>query len=119
MSIPVTDRHVDEIADRYVEEYAALDPISAAYMGIDGYGDRLTDYSPEAFDEREALTRKALADATAAVPVDEREAATLALSLLLAQVGVWGLRVHDVRSTRDALRVLDALETAREEGRDG
>jgi dihydropteroate synthase len=49
-------------------------------------------------------------------PVDDREAATMALSLLLAQVGVWGLRVHDVRSTRDALRVLDALETAREEG---
>jgi dihydropteroate synthase len=52
-------------------------------------------------------------------PVDDREAATMALSLLLAQLGVWGLRVHDVRSTRDALRVLNALETAREEGRHG
>ena len=29
---------------------------------------------------------------------------------------MWGLRVHDVRSTRDALKVLAALETAREEG---
>ena len=50
--------------------------------------------------------------------VDGREDATTALSVLLAQVGVWGLRVHDVRSTRDALRVLAALETAREEGRE-
>jgi dihydropteroate synthase len=50
-------------------------------------------------------------------PVDGRDDATTALSVLLAQVGVWGLRVHDVRSTRDALRVLDALATAREEGR--
>jgi dihydropteroate synthase len=49
-------------------------------------------------------------------PVDEREDATTALSVVLAQEGVWGLRVHDVRSTRDALRVLDALATAREEG---
>jgi dihydropteroate synthase len=49
-------------------------------------------------------------------PVDEREYATTALSVVLAQEGVWGLRVHDVRSTRDALRVLDALDTAREEG---
>ncbi len=49
-------------------------------------------------------------------PVDGRDDATTALSVLLAQVGVWGLRVHDVRSTRDALRVLDALDTAREEG---
>jgi len=49
-------------------------------------------------------------------PVDGRDDATTALSVLLAQVGVWGLRVHDVRSTRDALRVLDALEAAREGG---
>ena len=52
-------------------------------------------------------------------PVDERDAATAALSLVLAREGVWGLRVHDVRSTRDALRVLEALDTAREEGRLG
>jgi dihydropteroate synthase len=49
-------------------------------------------------------------------PVDDREAATTALSVVLAREGVWGLRVHDVRSTRDALRVLQALDTAREEG---
>jgi dihydropteroate synthase len=48
--------------------------------------------------------------------VDDREDATTALSVVLAQEGVWGLRVHDVRSTRDALKVLAALETAREEG---
>jgi dihydropteroate synthase len=49
-------------------------------------------------------------------PVDDREYATAGLSVVLAGEGVWGLRVHDVRSTRDALRVLTALETAREEG---
>ena len=49
-------------------------------------------------------------------PVDGREDATTALSVVLAGEGVWGLRVHDVRSTRDALRVLDALAAAREEG---
>jgi dihydropteroate synthase len=36
--------------------------------------------------------------------VDARDAATTALTVLLAQQGVWGLRVHDVRSNRDALR---------------
>jgi len=41
--------------------------------------------------------------------VDEREHATTALTVVLAQAGVWGLRVHDVRSCRDALAVLDAL----------
>ncbi|SDN52628.1 dihydropteroate synthase [Nocardioides szechwanensis] len=46
-------------------------------------------------------------------PVDEREAAGLALTVLLAQRGVWCVRVHDVRANRDVLDVLDrlALET--------
>jgi dihydropteroate synthase len=39
-------------------------------------------------------------------PVDDREDATTALTVLLAQQRVWGLRVHDVRASRDALRTL-------------
>ena len=35
----------------------------------------------------------------------EREDANVALTVLLAQRGVWGLRVHDVRASMDALRV--------------
>jgi dihydropteroate synthase len=66
---------------------------------------------------RKSFLGRLLADADGnARPVDGRESATTALSVVLAGEGVWGLRVHDVRSTRDALRVLQALETAREEG---
>jgi dihydropteroate synthase len=39
-------------------------------------------------------------------PVDDREDATTALTVLVAQQHVWGLRVHDVRASRDALRTL-------------
>jgi dihydropteroate synthase len=39
-------------------------------------------------------------------PVDDREHATTALTVLLAQQGVWGVRVHDVRAAADALAVL-------------
>lgn len=42
-------------------------------------------------------------------PVGEREAAHTALVALLALRGVWGLRVHDVRATRDALAVVGRL----------
>ncbi len=42
-------------------------------------------------------------------PVGEREAGSLALTLLLAQRGIWGVRVHDVRASRDVLRVLDQM----------
>jgi dihydropteroate synthase len=40
-------------------------------------------------------------------PVDDREGATLALTVLLAQQRVWGIRVHDIRASRDALRTLE------------
>ena len=46
-------------------------------------------------------------------PVGDRESASTALTLLLAQRGVWGIRVHDVRASRDALRVLARLEEER------
>lgn len=39
---------------------------------------------------------------------DGRETATAVISALAAQHGVWGVRVHDVRATVDALKVLEA-----------
>jgi dihydropteroate synthase len=36
--------------------------------------------------------------------VEDREHASSALHVLLAQEGVWGLRIHDVRAAHDALR---------------
>jgi dihydropteroate synthase len=41
--------------------------------------------------------------------VGEREHANTALTVHLAQQGVWGLRVHDVRAASDALRVVAQL----------
>ncbi len=38
-----------------------------------------------------------------------RDAATTALSVVAAEAGCWGVRVHDVSSTADALRVLERL----------
>ena len=43
-------------------------------------------------------------------PVDDREDATTALTVLLAQQRVWGLRVHDVRASHDALRTFARWE---------
>ncbi|MDN5895615.1 MAG: DUF885 domain-containing protein [Nocardioides sp.] len=66
-------RPVDAIADNYVEEYAALDPVTATYLGIPGHEDRLPDLSPDGFRAREDLTRTSVAAARDAAPVDERE----------------------------------------------
>ncbi|RKR89616.1 dihydropteroate synthase [Micromonospora pisi] len=41
-------------------------------------------------------------------PTDERAAATVATSVLAVAAGAWGVRVHDVRGTADALAVWEA-----------
>jgi dihydropteroate synthase len=41
-------------------------------------------------------------------PVADRESATVATSVLAFAAGVWGVRVHDVRATADALAVWQA-----------
>jgi len=58
---------------------------------------------------RKSFLGRLLASGGAPRPVGDREHANTALTVLLAQQGVWGLRVHDVRAARDALRVVAAV----------
>jgi len=46
-------------------------------------------------------------------PVDGREFAHAVVVAELARAGVWGVRVHDVRATRDVLTTIGRLEGAR------
>ena len=46
-------------------------------------------------------------------PPAQRDAATAATTVIAALAGVWGVRVHDVASSVDALRVVSAVEAAR------
>jgi dihydropteroate synthase len=46
-------------------------------------------------------------------PVDQREAATVATSVIAVAAGAWGVRVHDVRATVDALAVWRACGSPR------
>lgn len=57
-------------------------------------------------------SRKSTLGAITGRPVGERLAASLAAALLAVQHGATILRVHDVRETRDALAVMQALEKA-------
>ena len=45
-------------------------------------------------------------------PVERRDAATAAISALAAIAGVWGVRVHQVRPSADAVRVVAAIAAA-------
>jgi len=59
-----------------------------------------------------------LADDGGPRAVDQREHAHVALLTLLAERDVWGLRVHDVRACRDALKVAWRFAEARRTGAD-
>jgi len=51
-------------------------------------------------------------------PPDGRETATAVISALAGLHGAWGVRVHDVRASVDALKVLDAWQNDLEENHD-
>ncbi|WP_439957469.1 dihydropteroate synthase [Nocardia crassostreae] len=53
-----------------------------------------------------------LADANGPRPPDGREVATATISALAAEHGAWGVRVHDVRASLDAIAVTDAWRRA-------
>jgi dihydropteroate synthase len=46
-------------------------------------------------------------------PVEGREAATLALTVIAAEAGAWGVRVHDPAASVDAVRTVAAVQAAR------
>jgi dihydropteroate synthase len=62
---------------------------------------------------RKSFLGRILAD-PAGMPraVDEREAATVALTAYAAAQGVWGVRVHDVQANVDAARTIAAISEA-------
>lgn len=59
-----------------------------------------------------ASRKRFLGELLAARPVDQRDAATAAITALAAWQGVWGVRVHDVRSSADAVAVVTAWQEA-------
>lgn len=59
---------------------------------------------------RKRFLGQLLAESSEPRPVHEREAATAAVSTLCALAGVWCVRVHAVRETRDAVHVVRAWQ---------
>jgi uncharacterized protein (DUF885 family) len=53
---------IDDLADRYVDEWAALNPTGATFAGISGYDDKTDDLSPAGFEAQAELTRRTLND---------------------------------------------------------
>lgn len=93
----VTDepRTVDDIADEYVDAFAAVDPYEATYCGIAGHDAETTDLSPDGFAERNALAKCTLTELETAIVRDHREQVAgeamrerLGMQLELAETGL-------------------------------
>ncbi|MEV4710359.1 DUF885 domain-containing protein [Micromonospora sp. NPDC049374] len=64
---------IDDLADRYVADWAALSPTGATYVGIAGYDDKFDDLSPDGYAARAELTRRTLAELDTIEPATESE----------------------------------------------
>ena len=62
---------------------------------------------------RKTFLGRLLADADGTVrPAELRDDATLATTVLAAQAGAWGVRVHDAAASVDAVRTVEAVRSA-------
>ncbi len=110
---------VHQICDRYVDEYAAADPVTATTFGISGYDDQLTDYSPAGHAARAAIAARALAEIEAAEPGDDGERAAkavfterIALNLEIHEAGLDVAALNVIESPVQELRmVFDLMPT--------
>jgi dihydropteroate synthase len=63
---------------------------------------------------RKSFLGALLADETGPRPTAGRDDATAAVTVVAAMAGAWGVRVHDVRASADAVRVVARLRAERE-----
>src|SRR6188474_742127 len=70
---PPPAREADEVAEQFVVDMAAADPILATFAGIAGHEDRLPDLTPDGYAAREELLRQARAEMQRTAPSDDRE----------------------------------------------
>src|SRR5437764_2490568 len=117
-----TEQRVHAVCDRYVDDYAAADPVTATMQGIAGHDDRLTDYPTDGYARRGELAARARAEVTATEPGDVSEQSAQAVfterlgidlelheaGLDLAQLNVIASPPQDMRMAFDLM----ATETA-------
>src|SRR5262245_27362259 len=94
---------VFELAERYVERFAALDPVSATGEGIGGHDHEMTDWSPAGSDERAELDRATLRALQQAEVRDDSD--RVAADVLRERLEL-SLEEHDAGERLRDLRVL-------------
>ena len=96
---------LDQLADRFVDEYAAARPEVATAIGVRGHDDRWADLTPDGQAGHAELLRRTIAEARRAEPVDRRD--EVARSALLERLGA-ELALHDAGWTQAALNTIES-----------
>ena len=91
------------MADRYLDTYARLDPCAATELGIGGFDDQLTDYSPDGVGARADAARTALRELATVYPVDDVDRITVAA--MRERLGVT-VELHDAGLDLGELNVI-------------
>ncbi|BBY42923.1 DUF885 domain-containing protein [Mycolicibacterium celeriflavum] len=114
---------VDAVAERYLATLAELDPCAATEMGIAGYDDEITDYSPDGVAARADAARNALREldgVAGADAVDEVTVAAMRERLgILIEMNDAGLDVGEINVIASPLQsmrdVFDLMPTETED----
>src|SRR5690606_33695771 len=85
--------------DRYIDEWAALDPLAATRMGVPGYEDQMPDLSPEGMAQVDALIRRTLLELADAPIETDRD--RIAKALMDDRLGVARERFDALEHERD------------------
>ena len=94
---------INNIADQYVEQAAALDPVLATGAGIAGHDHEMTDLSPAGFAGRAELDRSTVAALTRARAETERE--ETARAAMIERLGL-AVEQYDAGETTAELNVI-------------
>jgi uncharacterized protein (DUF885 family) len=94
---------LDQLADRFVDEYAADQPTQATYLGVPGHDDRWPDLTPDGQAATADLLRRTVAAVERTDPVDRRD--EVARSAMLERIGA-ELALHDAGWTEAALNTV-------------
>jgi uncharacterized protein (DUF885 family) len=97
------EHEVHSISDRYVDDVAALDPITATFVGLAGHDDEMSDLSPEGHQARADLAIAALRAMRDATPADDSE--RNAKAVFTERVGL-DVEVHEAGLHAAALNVI-------------
>jgi uncharacterized protein (DUF885 family) len=94
---------IDDLADRYVAEWAELNPTGATFVGIAGYDDRTDDLSPEGFAAQAELTRRTLNELDVTEP--EHESEQVAKDAMMERLGL-EVATHDAGFATSTISVI-------------